>query len=166
MKINVKILQGAECNVDITADESVDRLKELVQTQLNISPAHQRLLHKGKTLQDGTLVQEYSLKEGDKLHLVVKKDATPPAAAAAAAETTATAPANTGCIETQTELLPRVLLEREMTRILRSHYSSDAEVRKVVGVFVKNVERKLNNLSLDDIERICERWNTEQVIQF
>ena len=150
--------------MDITADESVDRLKELVQTQLNISPAHQRLLHKGKTLQDGTLVQEYSLKEGDKLHLVVKKDATPPAAAAA--ETTATAPANTGCIETQTELLPRVLLEREMTRILRSHYSSDAEVRKVVGVFVKNVERKLNNLSLDDIERICERWNTEQVIQF
>ena len=162
MKINVKILQGAECNVDITATESVDRLKELVQTQLNISPAHQRLLHKGKTLQDGTLVQEYSLKEGDKLHLVVKKDATPPAAA----ETTATAAANTGCIETQTELLPRVLLEREMTRILRSHYSSDAEVRKVVGVFVKNVERKLNNLSLDDIERICERWNTEQVIQF
>ena len=162
MKINVKILQGAECNVDITADESVDRLKELVQTQLNISPAHQRLLHKGKTLQDGTLVQEYSLKEGDKLHLVVKKDATPPAAA----ETTATAAANTGCIETQTELLPRVLLEREMTRILRSHYSSDAEVRKVVGVFVKNVERKLNNLSLDDIERICERRNTEQVIQF
>ena len=148
--------------MDITADESVDRLKELVQTQLNISPAHQRLLHKGKTLQDGTLVQEYSLKEGDKLHLVVKKDATPPAAA----ETTATAAANTGCIETQTELLPRVLLEREMTRILRSHYSSDAEVRKVVGVFVKNVERKLNNLSLDDIERICERWNTEQVIQF
>ena len=150
--------------MDITADESVDRLKELVQTQLNISPAHQRLLHKGKTLQDGTLVQEYSLKEGDKLHLVVKKDATPPAAAAA--ETTATAATNTGCIETQTELLPRVLLEREMTRILRSHYSSDAEVRKVVGVFVKNVERKLNNLSLDDIERICERWNTEQVIQF
>ena len=148
--------------MDITADESVDRLKELVQTQLNISPAHQRLLHKGKTLQDGTLVQEYSLKEGDKLHLVVKKDATPPAAA----ETTAAAAANTGCIETQTELLPRVLLEREMTRILRSHYSSDAEVRKVVGVFVKNVERKLNNLSLDDIERICERWNTEQVIQF
>ena len=150
--------------MDITADESVDRLKELVQTQLNISPAHQRLLHKGKTLQDGTLVQEYSLKEGDKLHLVVKKDATPPAAAAA--ETTATAATNTWCIETQTELLPRVLLEREMTRILRSHYSSDAEVRKVVGVFVKNVERKLNNLSLDDIERICERWNTEQVIQF
>ena len=152
--------------MDITADESVDRLKELVQTQLNISPAHQRLLHKGKTLQDGTLVQEYSLKEGDKLHLVVKKDATPPAAAAAETTATATAAANTGCIETQTELLPRVLLEREMTRILRSHYSSDAEVRKVVGVFVKNVERKLNNLSLDDIERICERWNTEQVIQF
>ena len=31
MKINVKILQGAECNVDVVSDDSVDRLKELVQ---------------------------------------------------------------------------------------------------------------------------------------
>ena len=31
MKINVKILQGAECNVDVLSDDSVDRLKELVQ---------------------------------------------------------------------------------------------------------------------------------------
>ena len=31
MKINVKILQGAECNVDVVGGDSVDRLKELVQ---------------------------------------------------------------------------------------------------------------------------------------
>jgi len=162
MKINVKILQGAECNVDVLSDDSVDRLKELVQTQLNISPTNQRLLHKGKTLQDGTLIKEYNLKEGDKLHLVVKKDSTPPAAATGAVSKTS----STGCIETQTEILPRVLLEREMTRILKPHYSSDSEVRKVVSAFVKIIEKKLHALSLDDIERICERWNSEQVIQF
>jgi len=167
MKINVKILQGAECNVDVVSDDSVDRLKELVQTQLNISPTNQRLLHKGKTLQDGTLIKEYNLKEGDKLHLVVKKDSTPPAAAAVIEPKPAvTKTSSTGCIETQTEILPRVLLEREMTRILKPHYSSDSEVRKVVSAFVKNIEKKLNALSLDDIERICERWNSEQVIQF
>ena len=125
------------------------------------------MLHKGKTLQDGTLIKEYNLKEGDKLHLVVKKDSTPPAAAAVTEpKPSVTKTSSTGCIETQTEILPRVLLEREMTRILKPHYSSDSEVRKVVSAFVKNIEKKLNALSLDDIERICERWNSEQVIQF
>jgi len=168
MKINVKILQGAECNVDVVAGDSVDRLKELVQTHLNISPSNQRLLHRGKTLQDGTLIQEYNLKEGDKLHLVVKKEASPAAVAVSESTKTSTtsSTATTGCIETQTEIEPKVLLEREMTRILKAHYSSDNEVRKVVSAFVKNVEKKLNALSLDDIERICDRWNSEQVLQF
>lgn len=156
MKVNVKILQGAECNVDIIPADSVDHLKQLVQVQLNISPSNQRLLHKGKTLQDGTLLEEYNLREGDKLHLVVKKEASPVVKASV----------STGCIETQTETPVRVVLEREMTRILRSHYSSDTEVRKVVSVFIKNVDKKLSALSLDDIERICARWNTDQVIQF
>ena len=133
----------------------------LLQVQLNISPSNQRLLHKGKTLQDGTLLEEYQLKEGDKLHLVVKKESTPVKSDKSPSQKT-----STGCIETQTETPVRVLLEREMTRILKSHYSSDAEVRKVVSAFVKNIERKFNSLSLDDIERICEKWNTEQVIHF
>ena len=64
---------------------------------------------------------------------------------------------NTGCIETQTEVQPRVLLEREMTKVLRSHYNSDSEIRKIVSAFVRNIEKKLGALSLDDIERICER---------
>lgn len=160
MKINVKILQGAECNVDVLATDSVDKLKELVQEQLSISPSHQRLVHRGKTLSDGSLIQEYNLKDGDKLHLVVKKEASPAVAVVAPS-----VPAS-GTIETQTEIEPRVLLEREMTRILKGHYSTDSEVRKVVSAFVKIIEKKLGNLSLDDIERICERWNNSQVIQF
>ena len=128
----------------------------LSQVQLNISPSNQRLLHKGKTLQDGTLLGEYNLREGDKLHLVVKKEASPVVKASV----------STGCIETQTETPVRVVLEREMTRILRSHYSSDTEVRKVVSIFIKNIDKKLSALSLDDIERICARWNSDQVIQF
>lgn len=164
MKINVKILQGAECNVDVELGDTIERLKELVQAHLNIIPANQRLLHRGKTLQDGTLIKDYSLKDGDKVHLVVKKDSTPPASLPVAPVTTVNT--NTGCIETQTEVQPRVLLEREMTKVLRSHYNSDSEIRKIVSAFVRNIEKKLGALSLDDIERICERWNNEQVIQF
>ena len=121
---------------------------------------------RGKTLQDGTLLQEYNLKEGDKLHLVVKKEASP---AVAPAEQSPVVPPHhqtSSVIETQTEILPRELLTREMTRLLKQHYKSDSEVRRLVSAFVKNIEKKLNNLSLDDIERICERWSRDQVIQF
>ena len=107
-------------------------------------------------MQDGTLIGDYNLRDGAKLHLVVKKEASPVKASTV----------STGCIETQTETPVRVVLEREMTRILRSHYSSDTEVRKVVSIFIKNIDKKLSALSLDDIERICARWNTDQVIQF
>jgi len=156
MKISVKILQGAECCVEIVGADSVEHLKELVKVQLNISPSDQRLLHKGKTLQEGTLIQEYNLREGDKLHLVVKKDSTPPA----------TVVPSSGCIETQTEPSARSLVEQEMQRLLKPHYNSDSEVRKVVSAFVKIVDKKLVTLSLDDIERICDTWNKENILRF
>ena len=101
MKVNVKILQGAECNVDVTHGDSVETLKvnlylhciissyqrkqfsrkvrknprflqELVKAQLNISPSDQKLMLRGKKLQEGTLLGDYNLREGDRLHLVVR----------------------------------------------------------------------------------------------
>lgn len=159
MKVSVKILQGAECNVDVVGADSVEHLKQLVKVQLNISPSDQRLLHKGKTLQDGTLIQEYNLREGDKLHLVVKKESSP-------TEAKDIKRPNSGCIETQTEPPTRTVLEGEMVRLLKPHYNSDSEVKKVVAAFVKIIDKKLLTLSLDDIERICETWNKENRLQF
>jgi len=159
MKVSVKILQGAECNVDIVGADSVDHLKELVKVQLNICPSDQRLLHKGKTLQDGTLIKEYNLREGDKLHLVVKKESSPQ-------EPKDIKRPVSGCIETQTEPLTRNVLEGEMVKLLKPHFTSDSEVRKVVAAFIKNIDKKLLTLSLDDIERICETWNKENRLQF
>ena len=86
--------------------------QELVKAQLNISPGDQKLMLRGKKLQEGTLLGDYNLREGDRLHLVVinssnkpwylqtlvlqvKKEATPDLQGGSA-----TAPA-TGCIETQ-----------------------------------------------------------------
>ena len=86
MKVKVKILQGAECNVDVTHGDSVETLKvrliwadqkkttfqELVKAQLNISPGDQKLMLRGKKLQEGTLLGDYNLREGVRLHLVVR----------------------------------------------------------------------------------------------
>jgi len=156
MKLKVKILQGAECNVDITVEDSVEKLKDLVKASLNISPGDQRLLHKGKALQDGTSLGEYNLREGDRLHLVVKKDSTPPS------DTTST----TGCIETQTEVSPSTLLANEVFRVLKGHYSSDTEARRVSTLFCSRLEKRLDCLSLDDIEGVCEGWAREGKLSF
>jgi len=150
MKLKVKILQGAECNVDITSGDSVETLKDLVKVGLNISPCDQRLLHKGKALQDGTSLDEYNLKEGDRLHLVVKKDSTPPCSGT----------------ETQTEVTPSVHLTNEVFRVLKTHFRSESDARKVSTVFCKQIERRLANLSLDDIERVCEAWAREGKLVF
>lgn len=149
MKLKVKILQGAECNVDIASGDSVEKLKELVRVGLNISPCDQRLLHKGKALQDGTSLEEYNLKEGDRLHLVVKKDSTPPSG-----------------IETQTEVTPSVHLANEVFKILKVQLGSETEARKVSTAFCKQIEKRLANLSLDDIERLCENWGREGKLVF
>lgn len=160
MKVKVKILQGAECNVDITHGDSVETLKELVKAQLNISPSDQRLLHKGKPLQEGTLLGDYNLKEGDRLHLVVKKEASPVVVASPVVT-----PA-TGCIETQTEPNSRDVLEKEIFRLLRPQYGNDSDTRKVVSAFLKSLDKKLNSLSLEDIDRICEAWTRDNQLVF
>jgi len=158
--VKVKILQGAECNVDVTHGDSVETLKELVKAQLNISPGDQKLMLRGKKLQEGTLLGDYNLREGDRLHLVVKKEATPDLQGGSA-----TAPP-TGCIETQTEPSRREVLESTITRLLRPHYGAEADARKVAAATVKNFDKKLNCLSLEDIEKICEGWGRDQRLHF
>jgi len=162
MKVNVKILQGAECNVDVTHGDSVETLKELVKAQLNISPSDQKLMLRGKKLQEGTLLGDYNLREGDRLHLVVKKEATPDLQGPARE---GPAPA-TGCIETQTEPSRREVLESTIARILRPHYTAEADAKKVAAATVKNFDKKLNCLSLEDIEKICESWGRDQRLHF
>jgi len=172
MKVSVKILQGAECNVDVVGADSVDHLKELVKVHLNICPSDQRLLHKGKTLQDGTLIQEYNLREGDKLHLVVKKESTPSESNRVVKKESTPSESKdikrplSGCIETQTEPLARSVLETELHKLLKPNCSNDSEVKKLVSAILKNIDRKLSSLSFDDIERICDTWNKENRLQF
>lgn len=153
MRVKVKILQGAECNVDVTTGDSVETLKELVRAQLNISPADQRLMLRGRKLQEGTLLGDYNLREGDRLHLVVKKGESPEVASTPAPATT---------IETQTELTSRQVLESELVATLRPHFPSESDARKVAAAFVKNLDRRLATLSLEDVERICESWGAEK----
>lgn len=160
MKISVKILQGQECSVNVTTEDTVDKLKELVSKELTVPVDCQRLLCKGKTLQDGTYLKEYNLKEGDKLHLVVKKETTGPTTNGSSAA------GNNSSITATGTTAERSRVEEEIFRLFRGHLSSDAEAERLLAAFLKCLEKRLTTLSLDDIERICERWQREDRLSF
>lgn len=144
MKVSVKILQGRECHVDIGAEDTVDNLKELVAANLGVPLHNQRILHRGKTLQEGTSLKEYNLQEGAKLHLVVKKEGS-----------------TNKSLDSESKRF-----EEELYKQMRKSFKSDEDTRKVVVAFMKSFEKKMLALSLDDIERICERWNRDNRLSF
>ncbi|MCJ8735347.1 hypothetical protein PDJAM_G00245880 [Pangasius djambal] len=72
MILTVKPLQGKECNVQVTENEKVSTVKELVFERLNIPPHQQRLLYKGKALADEYRLSDYAIGPEAKLNLVVR----------------------------------------------------------------------------------------------
>lgn len=63
----------ATYTLSVQPTDSIATIKTQLATLLSAPPADaQRLLLKGKALADGKLLQEYSIKEGDTLNLVVK----------------------------------------------------------------------------------------------
>ncbi|XP_023321941.1 ubiquitin-like protein 4A [Eurytemora carolleeae] len=146
--ITVKILQGAECALEITEDNTTEDLKAGVERELKIPTENQKLVLKGKTLQDFTTLKEYKIKDGDKIFLVVKPGSVP-------------AVPPTTVLDT-----PRSKLEAELHKILKDSFRSAEDCDKVVASFLRILERRISSLSLDDIERFCEHWKKEKSLQF
>ncbi|XP_064473878.1 ubiquitin-like protein 4A [Ornithodoros turicata] len=126
MFITVKILQGQECTIEVSASSSISAVKELVAEQLQIPVDQQRLVFRGKTLSDGLSLGDYNIVEGNKLHLFVRK----------ASENT---PSNHWS---------------EMHRFLLEHFSA-ADADRVLEEYKKAFAESVASLSLDDIERLA-----------
>jgi len=74
MRLSVKILGGEECDVSVDPQDSVEFLKREIEAKLKLDKqTEQKLLFKGKALQDGTSLSDYKLIDGSKLNLVVKR---------------------------------------------------------------------------------------------
>ncbi|XP_036381975.1 ubiquitin-like protein 4A [Megalops cyprinoides] len=149
MILTVKPLQGKECNLQVTEDEKVSTVKELVSDRLNIPPNQQRLLYKGKALADEHRLSDYSIGPDAKLNLVVR-----PAGERGGAGGTggaAGAASSSGGVW------------QSLSAVLAKHFSP-ADAAKVQEQLIKDYERSLRQLSLDDIERLAGRLlhpNTE-----
>ncbi|XP_059379811.1 ubiquitin-like protein 4A [Carassius carassius] len=138
MILTVKPLQGKECNVQVTENEKVSTVKELVSERLNIPPSQQRLLYKGKALADEHRLSDYSIGPEAKLNLVVR-----PACERSGNSSGGPDKAGSGVWQL-------------LSTVLAKHFSP-ADAAKVQEQLIKDYERSLRQLSLDDIERLASR---------
>ncbi|XP_007563498.1 ubiquitin-like protein 4A [Poecilia latipinna] len=145
MILTVKPLQGKECSVQVTEDEKVSTVKELVSERLNIPANQQRLLYKGKALADEHRLSDYSIGPEAKLNLVIR-----PVGERAAAPGMAGGGGSSSSSSPQGGVWPIV------STILARHFSP-ADAAKVHEQLMKDYERSLRQLSLDDIERLAGR---------
>ncbi|XP_034548606.1 ubiquitin-like protein 4A [Notolabrus celidotus] len=142
MILTVKPLQGKECSVQVTEDEKVSKVKELVSERLNIPANQQRLLYKGKALADEHRLSDYSIGPEAKLNLVIRPVGERTGVLGMAASSSSSG--------TQGRVWQTV------STILARHFSP-ADAAKVHEQLIKDYERSLRQLSLDDIERLAGR---------
>jgi len=154
MRLSVKVLGGVECCLDAKEDYTVDQLKADIEAKLKLGKAEQKLLFKGKTLQDGTFLSAYQLTDGSKLNLILKREAATP--------TTKSGPSAQNPRSVENFGTP----EEELFKTLRKHFANDAETRRVVATFMTIYNKKIGALSLDDIERISKNLHETKELSF
>uniref|UniRef100_A0A1A7Z0S3 Ubiquitin-like 4B n=1 Tax=Iconisemion striatum TaxID=60296 RepID=A0A1A7Z0S3_9TELE len=142
MIITVKPLSGMECNVQVSENDKVSTLKELVFEQLKIPVNRQRLLYKGRLLADDHRLRHYSIGPEAKLHLIAR-----PLVDWSGVPSSSS---NSSSSSTQAGVWQTV------STILARHFSP-ADAAKVHEQLMKDYERSLRQLSLDDIERLAGR---------
>ncbi|XP_059175847.1 ubiquitin-like protein 4A [Physella acuta] len=143
MHLTVKILNGEECTLAASPSSLVSDVKEQVEALLSIPVADQKLLFKGKALQDTKPLRDYGVEDSGKIILVVKRPVTK------SSDTTKTlSPQNIHPAEPERPVW-------EKLRVFLQRHFRDRDVEAVLQEFKKEFERNLSSLSLDDIERLA-----------
>jgi len=132
MKVIVKILQGQEATVEVTADTTVKELKSHVFNSLNVPVNQQKLLLTGKPLADDKCIMDYpSIKDGTKLNLVIKKGSE-----------------------------DESVLRAAVVNFLRTKFT-ETDTQKIAEEFMKEFYRSMATLNLEDIERIATTYYSD-----
>lgn len=73
MKINVKTVKGETIGFEVESTTTILQLKSQVQERLNVEPSAQKLIFKGKHLEDAKSLAELNVKDEDCFILMVMK---------------------------------------------------------------------------------------------
>lgn len=72
LRISVKTLQNETYNIEVENNAPVLSLKGLIRTTTSIEEERQRLIYRGKVLEDESLLRDYQIEDGHTVHMVAK----------------------------------------------------------------------------------------------
>ena len=80
MKIKVRSPSGLEFSLDLSEDCKISEVKKACEAHASVEPRLQKLIFRGKVLENEKTLKFYNVKKGDVLHLIKSfRDTTPPA---------------------------------------------------------------------------------------
>ncbi|XP_054163527.1 ubiquitin-like protein 4A [Oppia nitens] len=146
MLIVIKKIPGNESTIEVADNSTVIDVKQVVAKQLDVPIGHQKLVFKGKTLSDNVPLKEYDISEGVKIHLFVTESNQSSADDSQLSSSTTTA---------------KSLFWDQLTQALQKYYTKSDTV-KIVDEFRRQLQSEVNQMSLDDIERLAKHKLVQQ----
>ena len=72
IQIFIKTLQGRTITLDVDPGDTIQSLKQKIESKENIPAQEQRLIYSGKQLNDTFTLSDYNIRDQSTLHLLLR----------------------------------------------------------------------------------------------